>query len=306
MAIPIVVIALVLTSCTGGAQHGPSAPPSPGAAARRPAPPAPPPPQLPGGGRKVFPGRTLVGFSGAPGAPALGPLTGDLDQAADQLRRQAAPYAGDRPVLPVFELIATRATAAPGPDGLYRSRVSDAVIGRYLAAARRAGAVLLLGIQPGRAGFLEEVRHYGRWLAEPDVGLALDPEWAVQPDQVPGEVFGSTSGAELEAVADYVAGVVREHNLPQKPVIYHQLTPGIVHNERQLTPHPRLALVKSVDGIGSPAAKIDTWQRLTAGKPPFVTAGFKLFYEEDTTNARLMTPREVMDLRPRPGYVLYE
>lgn len=254
----------------------------------------------------MFPGRTLVGFSGAPGAAALGPLTGDLARATEQLRAQTAPYAVERPVLPVFELIATRATAAPGADGLYRSRSGDEVIRRYLAAARRAGAVLLLGIQPGRAGFLEEVRHYREWLTEPDVGLALDPEWAVGPEQVPGEVFGSTTGAELEAVADYVAGLVRAHDLPQKPVIYHQLTPGIVHGEQRLTPHPRLAMVKSVDGIGAPAAKIDTWRRLTAAKPPFVTAGFKLFYEEDTRGGRLMTPHEVLSLRPRPGYVLYE
>ncbi len=259
----------------------------------------------------MFPGRVLVGFSGAPGAPALGPLTGDLDQVAERLRRVARPYetgpgAANTEVLPVFELIATRATAAPGPDNLYRSRVDDEVIRRYLAAARRAGAVLLLGIQPGRADFLDEVRHYREWLAEPDVGLALDPEWAVQPHEVPGEVFGSTTGAELEAVADYVAGIVRRNDLPQKPVIYHQLTPGIVHGEGRLTSHPRLALVKSVDGIGSPAAKTDTWRKLTATMPGFVTAGFKLFYEEDTRHGRLMSPREVMSLRPRPGYVLYE
>lgn len=254
----------------------------------------------------MLPDRIMVGFSGAPGATALGPLTGDLDQAARQLRQQAAPYDRGRPTLPTFELIATKATATPGPDGLYRSRASDETVARYLAAARRAGAVLLLGIQPGQSDFLEEVRYYEKWLVQPDVGLALDPEWAVGPGQVPGRTFGSTSGTELEAVADYVAGLVREHNLPQKPVIYHQLSPGIVHNEGGLTPHPRLALVKSVDGIGSPAQKIATWKQLMATKPPHVAAGFKLFYEEDTRRSHLMTPEKVLALRPRPDYVLYE
>ena len=41
--------------------------------------------------------------------------------------------------------------------------------------------------------------------------------------------------------------------------------------------------------------------------PKFVHAGFKLFFTEDTRNhGRLMTPKEVLALKPRPEYVLYE
>lgn len=299
------LLVLFSAACSPGAvdRPRPPAPPAPSVVDPRPA----PSPQLPGGGRRILPDRRLVGFSGAPNTTALGPLTGNLDQVAQRLSEQARAYTSDRPVLPTFELLATRATSAPGPGGKYRSRAADEVVRRYLAAARRAGAVLLLGIQPGRADFLEEVRYYRKWLTEPDVGLALDPEWAVGPNQVPGRTFGSTSGQELEAVADYTAGLVREHNLPQKPFVYHQLSPGIVRDERMLTPHPGLALIKSVDGIGSPGLKIDTWKQLTSTKPPYVAAGFKLFYEEDTSGGgRLMRPEEVLGLRPEPSYVLYE
>jgi hypothetical protein len=69
-------------------------------------------------------------------------------------------------------------------------------------------------------------------------------------------------------------------------------------------------VVKSVDGIGSAAAKTDTWNRLVAGLdrlPGDVHPGFKLFFSEDERGgSRLMTPAQVMALRPTPEYVLYE
>lgn len=38
-----------------------------------------------------------------------------------------------------------------------------------------------------------------------------------------------------------------------------------------------------------------------------VHAGFKLFFDEDRRNGGiLMTPSEVMSLRPAPEYVMYE
>ena len=48
------------------------------------------------------------------------------------------------------------ANADAGDDGMYRARQEDAVIRRYLRAARRAKALLLLDIQPGRSDFFTE------------------------------------------------------------------------------------------------------------------------------------------------------
>jgi hypothetical protein len=270
------------------------------------APPTPTQLELPGGGTQVFPGHRLVGFSGAPSSPALGRLTGDLAAAAQELRQQAAPYGADRPVLPTFELIATVAHATPGPGGTYSSTADDATVQSYLDGARAAGAILLLGIQPGTGDFLPAVQRYERWLSEPDVGLALDPEWAVDPGEVPGDVFGSTTGAELDTVSSYLDGLVSAHHLPQKVLVYHQLHADIVTGEEALVERPGVALVKSVDGIGAAADKIATYQRVTATLPPFVHAGFKLFYDEDTRSGPLMEPAEVLALVPQPEYVLYE
>jgi hypothetical protein len=40
--------------------------------------------------------------------------------------------------------------------------------------------------------------------------------------------------------------------------------------------------------------------------PTGVHPGFKLFHDEDTRSGPLMTPKQVLALRPTPEYVLYE
>lgn len=298
-----------------GASPGPSDPPpaTPTAAPTPPATPTPtatpaPPPQLPRGGRTLFPRYRLVGYAGAPGAEAFGRLgVGDLNERAAEIERRMRPYGKDgREVLPVLELIATVALATPGEDGMYRSRQSTATIRRYLAAARRVDGLLLLNIQPGRARFLDEVKAYERWVRQPDVGLALDPEWAVGPGERPGEVYGSVSGAELDRVGRYVAGLVRRHRLPEKVIVFHQVARSVVPSLRGLRPRPGVVWVRSVDGIGGRAEKVATWRRVTRGQPRWVHGGFKLFYEEDRRSGQLMTPAQVLRLRPLPEYVLYE
>lgn len=263
--------------------------------------------ELPRGGRTVFPRHRLVGYSGLTGASTLGRLgTGPLDQRVREMQQRGKPYAAGREVLPVLEIIATIVQASPGRDGTYRTRLSDDQIATYLRAAREGRALLLLNIQPGRAEFLDEAKAYRRWLREPDVGLALDPEWAMGPDQVPGRVFGRTTGAELDGVARYLAEVVAEEDLPEKVLVYHQLAPSIVRRESALKAHRGVAVVKSVDGIGVAAAKKATYDAVNRTTPDHVHPGFKLFYTEDAEAGRLMTPEQVLALRPRPEYVLYE
>ncbi|HET7800666.1 MAG TPA: hypothetical protein VFL38_09610 [Humibacillus xanthopallidus] len=264
-------------------------------------------PQLPRGGRTIFPAHRLVGFVGYPGSSALGRLgVGDLDARAHEIERVAEPYAAGRTVLPVLELIATVVHAEPGSEGLYRSRTSDRVIAAHLAAARKVKGILLLDIQPGRADVLDEVRSYARWLGEPDVGVAFDPEWAMGPGQVPMRVFGHTTGEEVDKVSSYLADLVRAKKLPEKVFVVHQLSPSILRDEKAIRTHAGVVLIKSVDGIGSRAMKESTYRKLTAGMPKPVQAGFKLFYSEDRRFGPLMTPAQVLALHPQPEYVLYE
>ncbi len=273
--------------------------------------PTPEPVELPGGGTEVFPDNRLVGFSGYPGAPALGRMgVGDLDDRVEEMIEVGEDYTvGDRRVLPVLELITTVVHSTPQRDGSYRTRIDEEIIADHLAAARRHDGLLLLNLQPGRADMFEEVEHYEKWLSEPDVGVALDPEWAVGEDEVPGRVFGSTSGEELDRIAGWLDELAEREGLPEKVMLYHQLRVDIVDDPEDLAAvdHENVAVVVSIDGIGSPGAKRDTYEAIAETVPDGVHFGFKLFYEEDEEGpSRLMTPEEVMDLDPRPEYVLYE
>ena len=110
----------------------------------------------------------------------------------------------------------------------------------------------------------------------------------------------------LEAVAQMCSYFVQKHDLPEKVLVYHQLAPSIVRSENEIREHPGVAIVKSVDGIGSRSMKLSTYRKLTAELPEPVHAGFKLFYSEDREFGPLMTPAQVLALRPQPEYVLYE
>lgn len=264
-------------------------------------------PELPRGGRELFPRYRLVGFCGLPGAAALGRLgTGDPEQRAAQAEKVAHSYAAGREPLPVLELLATVANATAGPDGAYRSRTPAATIRRFHRLARNRRALLLLNIQPGRASVLDEVKALRDWLVHPDVGIALDPEWEMGSGEVPGDTYGHTDGHELTKVARYLSGLVREHDLPEKPLVFHQVATSVVGDQSALCPQPGVALIKSADGIGSPGLKRGTWNQLVKGLPGGLHTGFKLFYEEDAKGSRLMTPKEVLALRPQPEYVMYE
>ncbi|MFH8403860.1 hypothetical protein ACH4FX_03665 [Streptomyces sp. NPDC018019] len=273
--------------------------PSPGPARKR--------PQLPRGGRELFPRHRLVGFCGLPGFAALGRLgTGGLDERAREIEKLAHTYAADREPLPVLELLAVVANAEPGSDGTYRSRTSADTVRRFHAAARKHRALLLLNIQPGRASALGEVKALREWLVHPDVGIALDPEWEMGPGETPGDTYGSTDGRELTEIARYLSGLVHEHDLPEKPFIFHQVAGSVVRDQYAFRPQPGVAAVKCADGIGSPGLKRETWNHLVRKLPQGMHTGFKLFYDEDTEGSRLMTHKEVLALRPQPEYIMYE
>jgi hypothetical protein len=290
----LALVVLALAGCGGGEDD-----PAAKAAVK-------PKPQLPGGGRVIFanPRRRIVAFYGNPQDPQLGTLgIGSPAAAAARLKKVAARYATpDRPVLPAMELLATVANAAPGDDGLYRSRITNAIIRRYLKAARAIGAELILDIQPGRAAFMPEARHLERWLREPDVSLALDPEWHVGATELPGQVIGSVDAGEVAAVGDWLDRLTQRLDLPQKVLVVHQFTEGMIKRRQLLHPYKSVAVVLNTDGFGTGVVKAAKYREF-AKLSGFAFNGFKLFFVEDTG---LMSPRRVLHLRPAPDMVVYE
>lgn len=261
------------------------------------------PPQLPRGGKTIFPRYRVVTYYGTGGTASLGVLgSAPPEQIAGKLEQAAAGFGTpDRTVQPAMELIVAVADSKPGPDGSYSHPIDPAVARRYLDAARAHQQMLVLDIQPGRSEFLPEVQRWADLLTEPDVGLALDPEWRMDDDQVPGKVIGHVDAPEVNAVGSWLADLTRDRRLPQKLFVLHMFTGSMVTNVAEVAAHPELAMVQHLDGFGSQAVKKEKYRVLQ--RPAQFHMGFKLFYTQDLD---LLEPAEVLALAPPPEYVSYQ
>jgi hypothetical protein len=289
-------VGLVLAVLVGGALVA-AGPEADGTAVGEPA-------ELPRGGSVILPRNRVVAFYGAPRDPELGVLgIGSPDRVARRLERQASQYARPgQPVLPAFELITTLVTQEPGEEGNHALHEETSTVRRYLRAARAHEMLLILDIQPGYASFLDEARRLEPFLTQPEVSLALDPEWSMDPPQLPGQEIGSTDAATINSVSRYLSDLVRRHDLPQKLLVVHRFTEEMVESEEELERHPGVALVVNVDGFGDQPNKIAKYGQLARERRSSFN-GFKLFYEEDID---LMEPEQVLQLRPQPHLVVYE
>jgi hypothetical protein len=253
--------------------------------------------------RRIFPWRRVIAYYGNHLVPAMGVLgeTGPA-QAVGRVNAAAAPYAtDDKPVVGAFELIVSVAQASAGSDGDYSRPTPIDQIRPWLEAARANGMLLILDIQPGRTSFVDEVKRYEEILKEPEVGLALDPEWRMGPGQVPGRVIGSVDASEVNAVSQWLSDLVIGNDLPQKLFVVHQFKSTMITNRDQLVPRPGLAWVLHMDGFGSQQLKLQTYSFVQVERPFF--NGFKLFYDEDTN---IFQPGEILLLDPVPDLVTYQ
>jgi hypothetical protein len=265
-----------------------------------------PSPELPGGGSTLFPGRLLVAIYGHPGDENLGVLGEQpLDAAVQRARDVASHYTGIGPgsVIPTFEIIATVASSDAGADGDFSSESSLDHIRPWVDAAGAAGFYVVLDLQPGYTDFLTQAKRYEELLAQPHVGLALDPEWRLAPGERHVRDIGQVTAAEVNTVAVWLAELSRLHQLPQKLLVLHQFRTDMLPDRASIRVEPELALVVQMDGLGTQDVKLGTWQAITTTAPPGTYFGWKNFYEEDSP---IRSPAETLALVPSPVYISYQ
>jgi hypothetical protein len=273
--------------------------PAPAAAARM--------AELPGGGTSIFADKTYVALYGHPGTRALGVL-GEQGRAATirRAKKVAATYRPytDRQVVPALEIIATVASGSAGRDGDYSAEASVAKLRPLVEAAGRDGVYVVLDLQPGRTDFLTQAKRYTALLRMPHVGLALDPEWRLKPNQRHLRQIGSVRASEINRVSAWLAGVTRDAGLPQKMLLLHQFRTSMIRNRSTLnTSHAELALAIQMDGLGSQPAKRATWRALRAGAPKGIVFGWKNFIDEDRP---MLGPKRTMAISPEPRWVSFQ
>jgi hypothetical protein len=260
---------------------------------------------LPTGGFRLFEEERIVALYGHPGVASLGALGAqDLDATVERVRSVAAPYGADgRVVVPSFEIITTVASASPGPQGDYSGRTPMEELRPWVDRARDEGFYVILDLQPGRSDFLTQAEEYSELLAEPHVGLALDPEWRLLPDQVHLRQIGFVEAAEVQAVADWLAAFTRERRLPEKVLLLHQFRHSMLPDRDTIEAPPELAVVVHMDGHGTQDLKDGSYDAITAGAEDRWWWGWKNFYERDFPTA---SPERVLALDPRPVFVSYQ
>lgn len=259
------------------------------------------------GSRTLFPNYRLVALYGTPGAPTLGALgqqsLPDTIARIKDVARQYQPFSKEK-IMPTLEIITTVASASPTDNGDYSREVDPATIQTWVTAAEKAGVYVVLDLQPGRADFLSQAKEYESLLAQPNVGLALDPEWRLQPNQVPLVQIGSVDIHEVNATVGWLANLTTQHNLPQKLVLLHEFRLSMLPNRDQLdVSHSNLAYAVQMDGQGAQSVKQDTWHSVTANAPANVHFGWKNFYQKDSP---VLSPQQTMQIAPQPWYVSYQ
>lgn len=263
--------------------------------------------ELPGGGQLIFDGKRYIALYGSPVTSALGVL-GEQDAPSTLARAEeyANKYAEltDDTVVPTLEIIVTVASGSAGDDGNYSGEWPIETFTELIESAGEAGQYVVLDFQPGRSDFLSQVKQYEELLAYPHVGVALDPEWRLGPDEFPLQRIGHVEIDEVNEVVNYVADYTRENNLPQKMIILHQFQVQMLRDIDQLDQsRSEVAILIHVDGQGSQGAKQQTWATLLDYASDVEYWGWKNFYDEDTP---MLTPEQTYQVQPLPDFVSYQ
>ncbi len=263
--------------------------------------------QLPGGDQLVFDGKRYVALYGSPHSALLGVLGEQgTQETIVRAEEHADMYRGhtDDQVIPALEIIVTVASGAPGDDGNYSNEWGLEGFIPLIEAAQDAGQYVVLDFQPGRSDFLTQVKMYEQLLEYPHVGVALDPEWRLGPDEMPLTRIGHVEVEEVNEVVTYLADFTRERNLPQKMLILHQFQVQMLRDIDQVDQsRSELAILIHADGQGSQGAKQDTWTTLLNNAPHIEYWGWKNFYDEDIP---MLDPVGTYQVVPLPHFVSYQ
>ncbi|MEE8391534.1 MAG: WD40 repeat domain-containing protein [Anaerolineae bacterium] len=254
--------------------------------------------------------RRLISFYGSPAGPGLGILGRyDISTTLELLSEQIQAYreldkaAGTEVEnVPGFHMITTIADDFPGGDVDYNHRVDHDTVRLWINGVRAVGGWSVLDVQPGHADLKTELDLIEPLLWEPDVHLAIDPEFVMTADdQVPGLTLGQISGQQInyvQARLDRIGRVTGQ----RKILVIHQFEDRMIGQKDSILHYPLVDLIWDCDGFGSPGAKIADYKQYQ-NETGFEYGGFKIFYRYDTP---VMTPEQVLELDPPVALIIYQ
>jgi nucleotide-binding universal stress UspA family protein len=257
-------------------------------------------------GASAITANDVVAYYGSPRTPSMGVLGQHTPEEAVALLRERArafdALNGERGVVPALHLVYGVAQPEAGSDGLHLRYVDDLTVRTYLDLARRNGFLLVLDLQIGHSTAIVETRKIERYLTEPDVALALDPEFALSGTLKPGDAIGALDSSAINEVQAYLAALAIEHGLPKKILVVHQFQPEMIGNAARIERREDVDLIIDMDGYGPADIKQVKYARF--GAAPYAPyGGIKVFLEHDPAP---MTEAELLAIEPRPVLFVYQ
>lgn len=257
----------------------------------------------------------LIGFYGSPEGRGLGVLGNQYRNETVRMIRatiwEFQPYVTDgRYSMPVFHMITTVAKPCSEtwlPNCTYQ--VDLELIYDWLVTAENNNAAVTLDIQPGRGDVMEEFNRIRELLFRPHVLLAIDPEFNMEPDQVPNQQIGSLDASEINAIQAEMEQIALQIGV-KRVLILHQFQADMITNKQDIINYPNVELVIDGDGYGPPGPKIRNYNTY-AVEPGFDFGGFKIFSDQIDNqliyDTPFMLPEQIMTvLVPPPVYIIYQ
>lgn len=209
--------------------------------------------------------------------------------------------------IPAIHYIATVASGTPGKNGIYNNRMPESQIDSALAIAKMHNAIVFLDLQVSLSNLKTELPRLEKYFKLPQVHLGIDPEFSMKTGAKPGKKIGTYDATDINYATDYLAQLVKKNNLPAKILVVHRFTQGMVTNYKSIKLRKEVQIVMHMDGWGEPELKKGTYRHYLY-KEPVQFVGFKIFYKNDLKKApnRLMTPDELLKLKPKPVYIQYQ
>jgi hypothetical protein len=259
----------------------------------------------------VFPFKRVVAYYGNLYSKQMG-ILGELpeQQMLDRLMSEVKSWQkadSSVEVIPALHYIAITAQQAPGAAGKYRLRMPFKEIDKVLKMAEKINALVFLDIQVGHSTLQAEMPEFEKYLKMPHVHFGIDPEFSMKSGHAPGKVVGTFDAADINYATEYLSKIVKENNLPPKILVVHRFTRNGVTNYKQIKLRPEVQIVMDMDGWGHQARKLNTYRQFIYPEPVQFT-GFKIFYKNDLRekNSHIMSPAEVLQLKPHPIYIQYQ
>ena len=261
----------------------------------------------------IIPQKRIIAFYGNPLSKRMGILgalpPGQMLTKLDAVVADWAKADPETPVQPALHYIAVVAQAGPGGDGKYRLRMDSAMIEQVYSWAQQRNALLFLDIQAGQSTVMEELPRLMKFLERPNVHLGLDPEFHMHYDKEgvpPGKKIGTLTAKEVNYAIEQLSNLVAKKHLPPKVLVVHRFTRPMLKGASQIRLDPRVQVVIDMDGWGAPWLKYDSYKDYVVNDPVQFT-GFKLFFGNDTKKGdKLLTPMELLQLKPAPIYIQYQ